>query len=57
MNNNKKEYPSNGFENDCLSRWGRKYLCYVNNIPHIKKIAKRMLNKRFRKHNKKIDIE
>ena len=52
MNNNKKEYPINGLEQDCTTYWGRKHLCYVNNISHIKKYVKRQINKRFRKHNK-----
>jgi len=54
MNNGKKPFPTNGLEQDCTSRWGRKYLCYVNNIPGIKKFAKRMMNRRFRRFNKKI---
>jgi len=51
-NNNKKEFPVNGLEIDCLSDWGRRYLCYVRNCNGIKKYVKRLLNKRFRKYNK-----
>jgi hypothetical protein len=51
-NNNKKEFPINGLEEDCTTPWGRKYLCYVNNISGIKKYVKRLMNKRFRKYNK-----
>jgi len=28
--NGKKAFPENGLEQDCTSRWGRKYLSYVN---------------------------
>ena len=53
MNNLKKEFPINGLEEDCASKFGRKYLCYVNNISGIKKYAKTMINRRFRRSNKK----
>lgn len=52
MNNSKKEYPINGLELDCISKYGRKYLCFVNNITGIKKFAKKKLNRRFRRFNK-----
>jgi len=51
-NNGKKEFPNNGLEEDCTSDFGKKYLCYVNNISGIRKYAKRLMNKRFRKFNK-----
>lgn len=57
MNNNKKEYPINGLEQDCTSVWGRKYLCYVNNISGIKKFVKRQMNRRFRRKQKYLIIE
>lgn len=50
--NGKKAFPENGLEQDCTSRWGRKYLSYVNNISGIKKFVKKQMNKRFRKHFK-----
>ena len=53
MNNLKKEFPINGLEVDCTSKFGRKYLCYVNNISGIKKYVKTMINRRFRRGNKK----
>lgn len=51
-NNGKKEFPNNGLEEDCNSDFGKKYLCYVNNISGIRKFAKRSMNKRMRKFNK-----
>lgn len=57
MNNGKKEYPQSGLEYDGIMKWDRRYLCYINNIPHIKKYIKNRLNRRFRRHNKKINIE
>ena len=50
--NGKKEFPINGLEQDCTSRWGRKHYCYVNNIKGIKKYVKNQLNRRFRRKNK-----
>ena len=55
-NNNKKEFPINGLELDCTSRFGRKYLCYVNNIKGIKKFVKSQMNRRFRR-NKKLELK
>lgn len=52
LNNGKKEYAKNGLEQDILSRWGRKYLCYIRNVRGIKKYVKRCLNRRFRKDKK-----
>ena len=54
MNNNKKEYPINGLEQDCNSRWGRRYLCYVTNSKGIRRFVKNQMNRRFRRHSKKI---
>lgn len=56
MDNNKREFPQSGLEQDCTSRWGRKYLCYVNNIGGIKKFVKRQMNRRFRR-KKKLEIK
>ena len=50
--NGKKEFPINGLEVDCTSKFGRKYYCYVKNIKGLKKFVKRQMNKRFRKRNK-----
>lgn len=52
-NNGKKEFPINSLEEDCTSKWGRKYYCYVNNIKGLKKYVKKSMNKRFRKESKK----
>lgn len=52
MNNTKKEYPISGLELDCISKNGRKYLCFVNNIGGIKTFAKNQLNRRLRRFNK-----
>ena len=54
MNNDKKEFPVNGIEVDCMSRFGRKYYCYVNNISGIRRWAKNQMNRRFRKYNKSL---
>lgn len=52
MNNLKKEYPIDGFEQDCI--FSRSIYCYLrNNNKHVKFI-KRKINKRFRKFNKKL---
>ncbi len=53
-NTYKKEYPINGLEVDCISSFGRKYLCYVNNVKGIKRFAKNQLNRRFRRKEKHI---
>lgn len=53
MNNGKKEYPINGLELDCISKGGRKYLCFVNNVKGIKRFAKNQLNRRLRRFNKR----
>lgn len=55
--NGKREYPINGLELDCVSKFGRKYLCYVNNSKGIKKFAKNQINRRFRRKNKNITID
>jgi ADP-dependent phosphofructokinase/glucokinase len=52
MNNDKKEYPINGLEQDCISKKNRNILAYVSNIAGIKKFAKKQLNRRFRRFNK-----
>ena len=54
MDNGKKEFPINGLEQDCNSKFGRKYYCYVKNIPKIKRYVKNQMNRRFRK---KLKIE
>lgn len=51
-NNGRREYPKNSFEYDVLSRWGRKYLCYIHNARGIKKFIKNNLNRRFRRYAK-----
>lgn len=51
-NNGKKEFPKNGLERDAIGSWGRKYLCYINNVRGIKKFVKKQLNRRFRRNNK-----
>ena len=51
--NGKKAFPENGLEQDCTSRWGRKYLSYVNKSG-IRKFVKKRMNKRFRKHFKNL---
>ncbi|MGV6945021.1 hypothetical protein [Sphingobacterium kyonggiense] len=55
MNNGKKEFPFNGLEQDCTSKWGKKHLANVSNIRGIRSFVKRQLNKRMRKANKGID--
>jgi len=45
----KKVYPINGLEQDCTTKWGRKYLCYVNNISGIRKFVKKCMNRRRRR--------
>jgi hypothetical protein len=57
MNNGKKEFPINGLEQDCTSKWGRKYYCYIHNIPGIKRYVKNQMNRRFRRFNKKLTRE
>jgi len=52
MNNDKKEYPISGLEQDCISRNSRKVVAYVSNVKGIKKFAKKQLNRRFRRFNK-----
>lgn len=52
MNNLKKEYPINGYEEDVNSKFGRKYLCFVKNVRGIKKYIKNQMNRRFRKFNR-----
>jgi hypothetical protein len=47
--NGKKEFPINGLEVDCISRFGRKYLCYVQNVKGIRKFVKNQMNRRMRK--------
>lgn len=54
MNNDKKEYPVNGLERDCISKRARQVLCYVGNIKGIKKYAKNQLNRRMRRYNKTV---
>lgn len=54
MNNTKKEFPKNGLEEDCTSKFGRQFLCYVNNIKGLKKFVKRQMSKRFRRSNDKL---
>ena len=49
MNNGKKEFPISGLEEDATSKWGRKYLCYIQNNVAVKRFVKRAMNKRFRK--------
>lgn len=49
MNNLKKEYPSNGLEQDCTSDFGRKYYCFVTNVRGIKRFVKNQMNRRFRR--------
>lgn len=56
LNNGRKEYAKNSLEQDVLSRWGRKHLCYIRNVRGIKKFAKRCMNRRFR-HNKEYKKE
>lgn len=56
MNNGKKEYPINALEQDCINKWGKKHLCYVNNVRGIRSFVKRQLNKRMRRFNKDIDL-
>ena len=51
-NNGKKEFPINGLEQDCTSKFGREYLCYVNNCKSIKKYVKKQMNRRFRRESK-----
>ena len=55
MNNGKKEFPINGLEQDCTSKWGKKNLCYVSNIRGIRRFVKRQLNRRMRRANKGIE--
>ena len=50
-NNNKKEYPINGLEQDVV--YARDIYRYLQNNNKTVKWAKRQLNKRFRKNNKK----
>ena len=54
MNNGKKEYPINGFEIECISKYGRKIYCYIRNGRGVTTFVKNQLNRRFRKFNKKI---
>lgn len=42
-----------GLEQDAFSRWGRQYLCYINNIPGIKAYAKTKANRRDRRDGKR----
>ena len=55
-NNGKKEFAKSGLEVDCTSTFGKRYLCYVNNIKGIRKFVKRSMNKRFRKANKNNEV-
>ena len=50
--NGKKEFPINGLEEDCQSRFGRRFLCYVQNIRGIRKYVKNQMNRRMRKKGK-----
>lgn len=56
-NNGKKEFPINGLEYDCNSKFGRKYLAFIKNISGIKKFVKKQMNRRFRRYNKQIDLD
>lgn len=51
-NNGKKEFPVNGMEEDCTSRWGKRFLCYIKNRKGIRSFAKNQMNRRFRKTHK-----
>jgi len=55
MNNDKKEYPINSLESECISKKARKVFCYVSNVRGIKKFAKNQLNRRMRRYNKTIE--
>lgn len=49
----KKPYPTNGLEQDVT--YARKILCILKNNTKLVKFAKRQMNKRFRKLNKKYE--
>lgn len=53
MNNLKKEYAIDGYEEDLLV--ARKMYCYLRNNSKNVKFLKKKMNKRFRKFNKNID--
>ena len=53
MNNLKKEFPIDGFEEDFVS--GRKIYCYLRNNNKNVRFLKRKINKRFRKFNSNIN--
>jgi hypothetical protein len=46
-----KRLRKSGFEQDAFSRWGRKYLCYIQR-PGVRKSAKRQANRRERREAK-----
>ena len=50
--NGKKEFPIDGHEEDCTSKYGRKIYCYIINGKGVTKYNKRKMNKRFRKRKK-----
>ena len=52
MNNGKKEFPINGLEHKCT--YNRKLYCFIKNSKGIVSFAKKQINKRFRKSNRKI---
>jgi len=53
MNNLKKEYAIDGYEEDLLV--ARKMYCYLRNNSKNVRFLKKKMNKRFRKFNKNID--
>lgn len=52
MNNDKREYPENRLEIDCVSKRARQIFCYVSNVRGIKTFAKKQINRRMRRYNK-----
>jgi hypothetical protein len=53
MNNLKKEFPINGYEEDLVQ--ARKIYCYLRNNSKNVKFLKKKMNKRFRLFNKNIN--
>jgi hypothetical protein len=52
----KKIYCKSGLEEDCTSWFGRRYYCYVRNIPGIKSFAKNQMNRRMRRFSRQLEL-
>ena len=48
-----KDKLKSGLEWDAISKWGRRFLCYLNNNSKLKSFAKNQINRRNRYQNKK----